>query len=71
MKVYIIDIDGTICTEYYLKDGSKDYKKAKPIKERVAKINNLFLFEKYLEIHLLPFFFLNHSTKYQCHPIFY
>ena len=42
MKVYIIDIDGTIWTEYYLKDGSQDYKKAKPIKERVAKINNLF-----------------------------
>ena len=24
MKVYIIDIDGTICTESYLKDGSKE-----------------------------------------------
>ena len=40
--MYIIDIDETICTESYLKDGSKDYKKAKPIKERVAKINKLF-----------------------------
>ena len=49
MKVYIIDIDCTICTEFYLKDGSKDYKKAKPIKERIKKINNLF--NKGNEIH--------------------
>jgi len=49
MKVYIIDIDGAICTEFYLKDGSKDYNRAKPIKERVKKINNLF--NKGNEIH--------------------
>jgi len=34
---YVFDIDGTICT---LVDG--DYKKAKPIVDRVNEINNLY-----------------------------
>jgi len=36
MKRLIVDIDGTICTQ------EKDYKDAKPIKERIAHINSLF-----------------------------
>lgn len=42
MKVYIVDIDGTICNEFFTKDGKKDYKSAKPIKTRIKFINNLF-----------------------------
>ena len=34
---YVVDIDGTLCT---LTDG--DYKKAKPNKKRIEKINKLF-----------------------------
>jgi len=34
---YVVDIDGTLCT---ITDG--DYKKAKPIKKRIDKINKLF-----------------------------
>lgn len=35
-KIYIVDIDNTICRT---KNG--DYKKAKPIKSRIMKINKL------------------------------
>tara|TARA_Y100000034_G_C6711005_1_gene314058 strand:- start:280 stop:606 length:327 start_codon:yes stop_codon:yes gene_type:complete len=34
---YVFDIDGTICT---LTDG--DYSKAKPIKDRIEKVNDLY-----------------------------
>mgnify|MGYP003324495996 CR=1 FL=1 len=37
MKTYVVDIDGTICS---LTDG--DYSQAKPIFERINKINSLF-----------------------------
>lgn len=37
MKIYV-DIDETIC--YY--DGERYYPDAKPVKERIAKINNLY-----------------------------
>ena len=36
-KIYVIDIDNTIC-----KTKNGDYKKAKPIKKRIAKINKLY-----------------------------
>ena len=49
MKVYMVDIDGTICSEFLLLDGSKNYNKAKPIKDRIKKLNNLF--DKGNEIH--------------------
>ena len=39
---YIIDIDGTICTEVLNKDGSKNYKMHIPIPERIAKVNALY-----------------------------
>ncbi len=42
MKVYIIDIDGTICCQSPPKDGSFDYHKAKPFRNRIKKINDLF-----------------------------
>ena len=42
MKVFIVDIDGTICTQNHFKNGSRDYTQAKPLKERIKKINNLF-----------------------------
>ena len=38
MKVYVFDIDGTVCTS--VSDG--DYLKAKPYKHRIKKINDLF-----------------------------
>jgi capsule biosynthesis phosphatase len=37
MKTYIFDIDGTICTQ-----SSGDYRSAKPIQERIDKINLLY-----------------------------
>jgi len=49
MKVYIVDIDGTICNQIKSKNGSTDYKKASPIRERIKKINDLF--DKGNEIH--------------------
>jgi len=42
MKVYIVDIDGTICNQVKSKKGFSDYNKAKPIIERIKKINKLF-----------------------------
>lgn len=38
MKTYVFDIDGTICTK--VNDGN--YENAKPIQERIEKVNNLF-----------------------------
>ena len=37
MKIYIVDIDGTICNQVTSADGSIDYNKAQPIKERIKK----------------------------------
>lgn len=37
MKIYVFDIDGTICS---VTDG--DYEKAKPYRSRIKKINNLY-----------------------------
>ena len=42
MKVYIVDIDGTICSESFNEDGSKNYKNAKPNLDRINIINKLF-----------------------------
>ena len=39
---YIIDIDGTICTEHFDINGNKDYTKAEPIKERINYLNELY-----------------------------
>ena len=49
MKIYIVDIDGTICTQMISKIVSIDYKNAKPIQERINKIN--YLYDKGDEIH--------------------
>jgi hypothetical protein len=49
MKVYIVDIDGTICNEFSNQDGSKNYNKATPIKNRIKHINGLF--DKGNDIH--------------------
>lgn len=49
MKVYIVDIDGTICTQNHFKNGNRDYEQAKPMKERIKKINQLY--EKGDEVH--------------------
>ena len=49
MKIYIVDIDGTICTQVTSKIHSIDYKYAKPIEERITKINHLY--DKGDEIH--------------------
>ena len=38
MKKYIVDIDGTICTDTY----SGNYHNAKPIKERISHFNKLY-----------------------------
>lgn len=42
MRKYIIDIDGTICSEFFSKNGIKDYTKAHPYKKRINHINDLF-----------------------------
>ena len=49
MKVYIVDIDGTICTQNHFKDGNRDYEQATPMQERIKIINKLF--EQGNEIH--------------------
>ena len=49
MKIYIVDIDGTICTQDIPKKGAPDYSIAKPIVDRIKKINNLY--EKGNEVH--------------------
>lgn len=38
MKVYYVDIDGTICTTVF----EDNYQDAKPIKEHIDKINRLY-----------------------------
>ena len=42
MKIYIVDIDGTICSQNHFKNGKRDYEQAKPIKKRIEIINKLF-----------------------------
>ena len=42
MKIYIIDIDGTICTQETSKSNYPDYDKAKPFKNRIKKVNDLY-----------------------------
>jgi hypothetical protein len=39
---YVIDIDGTICTEVLLANGQKDYANHIPMPERIAKVNALY-----------------------------
>ena len=38
---YIIDIDGTICSVVLNDDGSVNYDKTQPYKDRIKKINKL------------------------------
>jgi hypothetical protein len=38
-KVYVVDIDGTICTKT---DGDMDYRAATPFLERIHKVNELY-----------------------------
>ena len=42
MKTYIVDIDGTICSQNHFTNGERDYKLAKPFEERIKSINNLY-----------------------------
>ena len=49
MKVYVVDIDGTICSQSLSKDGMPNYYLAKPFETRIKKINDLF--ERGNEIH--------------------
>ena len=49
MKIYIVDIDGTICTQNILKKDFPDYTIAEPIQERIKKINDLY--ENGNEVH--------------------
>jgi len=49
MKVYVVDIDGTICSQSISKDGMPNYSLAKPFEKRIKKINDLF--ERGNEIH--------------------
>tara|TARA_R110000824_G_scaffold285090_2_gene473265 strand:+ start:10783 stop:11115 length:333 start_codon:yes stop_codon:yes gene_type:complete len=41
MKTYVIDIDGTICNKLCELQGG-DYREAKPLYDRINKINDLF-----------------------------
>ena len=47
--IYMIDIDGTICTEHFDKKGNKDYTKATPLIARIKHLNQLY--DKGNEIH--------------------
>ena len=40
--IYIVDIDGTICSMEFDSNGNVDYAKTKPYMDRIAKINKLF-----------------------------
>jgi histidinol phosphatase-like enzyme len=40
MKTYVIDIDGTICNQE--NGNTPDYTRAKPILERIDKVNDLY-----------------------------
>ena len=42
LKVYIVDIDGTICSQNHFKNGERDYGQAEPFLKRIKKINDLF-----------------------------
>jgi hypothetical protein len=42
LRVYIVDIDGTICTQNHFKNGERNYELAKPFLKRIKKINDLF-----------------------------
>ena len=42
MKTYIVDIDGTICTQNHFKNNIRDYSQATPLTDRIEKINKLF-----------------------------
>ena len=42
MKTFIVDIDGTICTQNHFKNDIRDYEQAAPLKDRIEKINKLF-----------------------------
>lgn len=47
--ILYVDIDGTICREIILENGSKDYENHVPIPERIQYINSLY--DKGHEIH--------------------
>jgi len=40
--VYVIDIDGTICSLPRQRDGQSDYSMSEPLKGRIEKFNKLF-----------------------------
>lgn len=40
--IYIVDIDGTICSVVLDADGKVDYNKTEPYKDRIEKINQLY-----------------------------
>lgn len=40
--IYIVDIDGTICSIELDSNGAADYSKSKPFMDRIAKLNQLY-----------------------------
>lgn len=40
--IYIVDIDGTICSIEFDSDGQVDYSKTKPYMDRIEKLNKLY-----------------------------
>ena len=54
MKTYVIDIDGTICTNTY-----GDYEKAIPFYDRIAYVNYLYKKGNIIKLKLILFSFKN------------
>jgi len=40
--IYLIDIDGTICLTPLDENGSSDYERSQPLRDRIKKINDLY-----------------------------
>ena len=63
---YVIDIDGTLCT---LTDGN--YAKAKPIEERIKKVNKLATTGHTIILHTARGMSRFEGNTFKCHSEFY
>lgn len=63
---YVIDIDGTLCT---LTDGN--YSQAKPLKERIKKINKLATSGNNIILHTARGMNRFYGNAFKCHSEFY
>ena len=42
MKIYVFDLDGTLCVTNKHMDGHWEYKTARPFPDRISRVNQLF-----------------------------